>query len=154
MVKILNWNAKGLGLLVKRRYLSDLIKDNHIDIVCIQETKKEEFSERMLRSLSTHVTHWTVLPSAGASGGIILGYNESLFTVHATYIKAYSISLHLCNKLDNFEWCLTTVYGPLSTTTRRSFLSELNDIGNLGIDAWLLIGDFNIIRRMISPYYV
>ena len=58
MVKILNWNARGLGLSVKRRYISDLIRDNNIDLISIQETKKQKISDRTLRGLS--VIHLTI----------------------------------------------------------------------------------------------
>ena len=58
MVKFLNWNARGLGMSVKRRYLYDLLRDNHIDMVCIQETKKEIFHDRTLRALSSSINQW------------------------------------------------------------------------------------------------
>ena len=147
MVKILNWNARGLGLSVKRRYLSDLIKDHNIDLISIQETKKQTFSDRSLRALSFSITQWFVLPSVGASGGLLLGFNDSIFSLVAFYIKQFSITVHLRNKINNFEWCYTTVYGPLTSDSRRVFLHELMDLGNLGIDAWLIMGDFNMIRR-------
>src|ERR1035438_663850 len=81
MVKFLNWNARGLGSSVKRRYLSDIIRDNKIDIVCLQETKKEVFHERTLRSLSTSISQWVYKPSNGASGGLLFGFNNSLFSL-------------------------------------------------------------------------
>ena len=147
MVKFLNWNARGLGLATKRRYLRDLLSDNHIDFVSIQETKKELFHDRSLRALSNTITKWIVKPSEGASGGLLLGFNDSLFTLISSYVKDYSITVHVKNKIDNFEWCFTTVYGPLTVASRRDFLLELNDLCSLGIDAFLILGDFNMIRR-------
>lgn len=58
----------------------------------------------------------------------------------------FSITVHLKNKLDNFELLFTTVYGPLSFSDRASFLAELRAISTLGPSAWLVCGDFNLIR--------
>ena len=52
-MNILNWNIRGMNAPRKRRILKDLLKDNHVDLVAIQETKKDDFSPRVLRSIST-----------------------------------------------------------------------------------------------------
>lgn len=57
MTRILTWNARGLGSPFKRRALRDLIHFKHIDIVGIQETKKESFQPRTLTALSPTITH-------------------------------------------------------------------------------------------------
>jgi exonuclease III len=53
-MNILFWNARGLSATSKRRMLHDLICSNKIDIIAIQETKKSEFSQRMLRGINPH----------------------------------------------------------------------------------------------------
>ena len=103
MVKLLNWNIRGLGTSVKRRFLSDILKDNSIDIVGIQETKKEQFKSRTLHALSFYINQWIVKPSVGASGGILLGYNDSLLSLISSVIGSFSITAHFRNKQDNFE---------------------------------------------------
>lgn len=58
MFRIFNWNARGLGSSVKRRFLRDTLFNNKIDLVGIQETKKDSFTERTLHSFSSTITHW------------------------------------------------------------------------------------------------
>lgn len=42
----------------KKQILIDMLKDNKTDMVALQETKKENFSVRYLRSLSSHIDEW------------------------------------------------------------------------------------------------
>ena len=63
----------------KRQILIDSLKDNRVDIVAIQETKKEHFQDRTLRSLSSYLDIWEWLPSRGRSGGILFGCTSSKF---------------------------------------------------------------------------
>jgi exonuclease III len=51
-MKIFNYNARGLGLPEKRRFIREQLNTDHVDILCIQETKKDSFSPQFLRSLS------------------------------------------------------------------------------------------------------
>jgi hypothetical protein len=71
-MNLLCWNARGLGSSKKRNMLHDLIIDHHVDIVAIQETKKQTFSTRILRSISTKLDEWFELPFVGLSGGILI----------------------------------------------------------------------------------
>lgn len=74
---ILNWNIRGMNAFRKTQILIDILKDNRVDIVAIQETKKETFSDRTLRSLSSYIDTWEWLPSRGRSGGILFGCPSS-----------------------------------------------------------------------------
>lgn len=81
MINFLSWNARGLGIPQKRRALRDLISFNKIDILGIQETKKDSFTSRILNALSPSITFWLFKSSVGSSGGILLGINESKFEI-------------------------------------------------------------------------
>ena len=72
-MRVLNWNARGLNAPKKRRILRDLILDNSIDLIAIQETKKENFSLRILKSISHRFDTWLWVESHGRSGGILVG---------------------------------------------------------------------------------
>lgn len=146
MINILCWNARGLGIPHKRRALKDLIYFNKIDIVGIQETKKDSFSSRILKALSPSITFWLYKSSIGSSGGILLGINESKFEILDSWINDFSISVHIKNNNNSFEWLLTVVYGPTISSHRSAFLNELQQTSLLGPLAWLACGDFNLIR--------
>lgn len=147
MFKIISWNARGLGSSTKRRALKEILSSHHIDIVGIQETKKENFTNITLTALSSSITNWTFKSSNGASGGILLGLNDSKFWILDTWIREFTITLHVKNKTDNFEWLLTVTYGLVQSYLRITFLAELQSIPTLGPPVWLVFGDFNIIRK-------
>lgn len=133
-------------MAVKRRLVFDYIYQHSIDIVGILETKKEQFSDRMLNNLGKPMTKWLQRPSLGLSGGILVGFDGSKFDMLNSWIGQFTISIHFKNKIDHFEWIYTVVYGPVLSSKRTAFFNELSLIHSYGIDAWLLIGDFNLIR--------
>ena len=83
----------------------------------------------------------------GSSGGILLGVNDDKYQVLNHWIKDFSISVLLKNRFDSFEWIFSVVYGPTISSLRAPFLQELRDIETLGATAFLICGDFNMIRR-------
>ena len=44
-------------------------------------------------------------------------------------------------------WDLTGVYGPQQENEKMDFLNELRNIHNLVGPEWIILGDFNMIRR-------
>ena len=50
-----------------------LIKDQNMDLVCLQETKMQEMSERIVRSLGVgRCLDWGAINSREASGGVLV----------------------------------------------------------------------------------
>lgn len=102
------------------------------------------------------MSKWCWLPSLGASGGILVGVNEDKFVILNTFIGVFTVTVHLKTKMDDFEWLCTFVYGPVLARKRRDFLKELSDYTSVGVNAWVLCGDFNMVRRRderIGPSY-
>lgn len=50
-MKILFWNARGLGLKEKRSKVKKLVKDHRIDMMLIQETKQKEITKKFIVSI-------------------------------------------------------------------------------------------------------
>lgn len=72
-VKILSWNVRGLNEADKRTTTSSLIKKWKPNIVCLQETKIEEFPVSWIRQIwGNHWVEWAELKSVGNGGGIII----------------------------------------------------------------------------------
>jgi exonuclease III len=53
-MNVLNWNCKGLGL-TKWKKLSEILREHAIDVVGIQEKKKEEFIAHMLSTMASAI---------------------------------------------------------------------------------------------------
>jgi hypothetical protein len=57
-----------------------LLKDQKVDIVCLQETITQNFSVVELNSLSSGVPFvWHMVPARGHSGGLLVGVNDDVF---------------------------------------------------------------------------
>jgi hypothetical protein len=68
-----------LGSSKRRHLIWDVFYDHSIYLVGLQETKKETFRDRTLKTLSKIINDWIILPSEGKSGGILVGYNTDKF---------------------------------------------------------------------------
>lgn len=111
LINILNWNCRGINSSRTRHLLKDLIIDNKVDLVAIQETKKEEFNNRCLQEISYRTDKWIWLPSLGRSGGILVGWDSNKIKEISHSIHRFCVNLTLENKLDNVSWQFIVVYG-------------------------------------------
>jgi Endonuclease/Exonuclease/phosphatase family len=130
----------------KRNLIKDYINDNNIDIIGLQETKMESIPDHILFNISCNITEWFVKSSVGNSYDILVGINNSLFSILNVWVIDFLISILLTNKNNNFSWLLTFVYGSV-LSYKFFFLFELRAISQIGYDFWLVGGDFNLIRK-------
>ena len=68
--KILNWNVKGLNSDKKWNSVRDKITESKSEIICLQETKKENFDSNFIKNICPPAfDSFEFLPSIGDSGG-------------------------------------------------------------------------------------
>jgi exonuclease III len=71
--KILNWNIRGINAEKKWLAIASKIEECGCDIICIQETKMENFDIQFIRKFAPkRFNKFEFLPSNGASGGMII----------------------------------------------------------------------------------
>jgi hypothetical protein len=87
------------------------------------------------------------LPSEGASGGILVAWKSSIFEGELIFQNSYAISINFTSKHNCDTWVLTTVYAPCTPEGKRDFLEWFQNIQMPNDIDWLVIGDFNLIRR-------
>ncbi|KAL6330841.1 hypothetical protein AAG906_009269 [Vitis piasezkii] len=76
------WRSRGHPIKV----IKALIKDQNVDLVCLQETKMQEMSERIVRSLGVgRCLDWEAVNLRGASGGVLVFPVESTMRSRLTY---------------------------------------------------------------------
>ena len=63
---ILSWNVKGVNDVNKRKLIKALIKSQKVDVVCLQETKMQEMSIRVVRILGMGL-EWGAMNARGAA---------------------------------------------------------------------------------------
>lgn len=72
------WNARGLGLHSRKKFLQETIFEQQLVFVGVQETKKKDFTDVWLNSLTGNERFiWNWVSSKGTSGGLLLGVNDS-----------------------------------------------------------------------------
>jgi exonuclease III len=78
---VLCWNVRGLNAEIRQREVRSKIDESECDIICLQETKCEAFDWRLIRKFCPKkFDSFVFSPSIGASGGILILWNSSVFT--------------------------------------------------------------------------
>ena len=117
-MKIVSWNVRGVGSLRKRGIIKNYLNKVNLDIVVLQETKKEDLDERWVQSLwKARFRNLVALPSLGRAGGIIVMWDRKKTEVIDSMVGEYSVSI----KIKDDDWWLSGVYGPNSINKRSDF---------------------------------
>lgn len=145
---ILIWNMCGLNSTTRQDSVLVILNSAMIDIVCLQETKMEVVSRRLILSMlgADFDNNFVFLPSVGASGGILMAWRSKVEANWASRSDAHSVSVQF--RPDNASpWWLTVVYGPQGNEEKLEFLRELRTIRAQCVGPWMLAGDFNMIYK-------
>ena len=117
---ILNWNIRGINSDDKCNALRLKLDESNCAIYCIQETKRENFDHSFIRKFAPkRFDQFAYSPSQGNSGGILIGWNSSIFTGQIIHNLRYAITIKFTSSHNNETWTLTSVYGPLSRSGKR-----------------------------------
>ena len=92
--KILSWNVRGLNSASRQCSVRTCIDACGADVICLQETKMQEISRgKMLTILGADFDQYIMLPSDGASGGILISWKKHIKVTGLNRVDSYSISL-------------------------------------------------------------
>ncbi|KAF5478850.1 hypothetical protein F2P56_005379 [Juglans regia] len=145
--KIMSWNVRGINEVNKRLYIKSLLRSWKVDIVCLQETKLEVISLRIIRSLwSCLQVGWHYLPSIGASRGILVMWDKRVVENKENFMGDYVVACSFMNVIDGYQWAFAGVYGPNLDRSRSLLWDELAGISSFWDLPWCIGGDFNVTR--------
>ena len=149
-MRFLFWNIRGCGHVGRRTQLREYMAKERIDIVSLQETIKADFAHRDLLAIDPlQRFYWRWVPSAGHSGGLLMGCNEDVCEVLAWDFGVFCIMATVRQRASNLVWAVIGVYGPADHSRSAGFLDEVSAMvgakraANLSV---LVGGDFNLIR--------
>lgn len=146
--KILNWNVRGINSDKKWNSVKDKIVESKSEIICLQETKRENFDNNFIRNICPPTfDSFVFLPSIGASGGILVAWMGFAFQGQLVFSNTYAISVEFTSLLNNDSWILTTVYAPCTPVGKKEFLEWFREIQMPPEIDWIIVGDFNLIRK-------
>lgn len=144
--KLLNWNVRGLNCAARREAVKLVIQQAAPKVVCLQETKLDSMSDHLAAEfLGYDCRGFEYLPADNTRGGILVAWDQDWFTGQAPDRKRYSLTLKLTLKLSNTHFWITVVYGPTDDSEKGQFLNELISCQPRGTEAWVCLGDFNLI---------
>lgn len=76
----------------------DKIEESACSVICLQETKRELFDISYVRKFAPKCfDSLDYIPSIGASGGILVVWNSSIFRGIVVDKQQYGITLHFCS---------------------------------------------------------
>ncbi|KAK8681047.1 hypothetical protein V6N13_053454 [Hibiscus sabdariffa] len=82
-MRVLCWNVRGLGVKSKQSMIRKTTSRNKVEMVFLQETKKEEILELEVGRLWYDDNFcFVTAPSSGKSGGLITIWDVSKFKLH------------------------------------------------------------------------
>ncbi|RVX05355.1 hypothetical protein CK203_013653 [Vitis vinifera] len=146
-LRVLSWNVRGANDSEKRKVIKALIKSQKVDVVCLQETKMQEMSRMIVRSLGVgRCLDWKVLNSRGSFGGVLVFWDKRVLHLLEAEVGNFSVSCRFKNCEDDFCWLFSGVYGPSLMKEREDFWAELGAVRGLWSDPWCVAGDFNVVR--------
>jgi hypothetical protein len=123
------------------------VDESGCSIICIQEMKKCHFDNSFIRKFFPHpLDKFEFIPSLGASGGLLIIWNSSIFSGQVLHHEKFILSIKFTSTQINKTWILSNIYGPCSSLEKQLFIDWFK---NLDIDPaclWLFLGDFNLMR--------
>lgn len=106
-MKILSWNARGIGNPRAFRFLSDLLRDRRPSIVFLSETKCEEKTTEGIKRCGNFFGCFAV-KSLGSKGGLCLLWKDEVDLRVSSYSRN---DIDSVTTLEGKQWRFTGIYG-------------------------------------------
>ena len=104
-LKIMSWNVRGVNNWDKRKVLKAFIRSKKVDIVCLQETKIQNMSVGIVRSLGVgRFLDWGTVDAKGSSEGILVFWDKRVVELVDMEIGIFSVSCCFRNCTNGFQW--------------------------------------------------
>ena len=125
-----------------------MVKEHHIDLLCLQETKKEIVNKNMCQALwGNSDFSWETCPSANSAGGILCVWNQSSFKVESRFVGAGFILLSGKWGQESQLVHVVNIYSPCNLQEKRVLWDKVSQLKNQNPGGcWCILGDFNSIR--------
>ncbi|KAL4587042.1 hypothetical protein LXL04_011692 [Taraxacum kok-saghyz] len=126
----------------KKRWTRELVKDFKRKILCIQESKTDQFNCWDAKALGGKLLNcWAHTPASGNSGGIVTLWDPKFFTVQATIEDRNFLLVTGLMKDGNVKLSVINVYAPQEDSNRRQFGGKLPTAlrGTMKVFGWCVV---------------
>ena len=90
----------------------------------------------------------------GTAGGILIGWCDSRFDIILSDIRRFSVSVTWWDRVLNFKWMFTCVYGPSEPALTKRFWRELKEVNSFSPGPCVVGGDFNATCRSMKEMVI
>ena len=144
-LELLSWNVRGVNESTKRKVIKSVIRKQNVDLFCIQETKIQVMSDRVVRSSrSGRFLDWKALNACGSAGGILICWDKRVLDLLEWEEGQFSLSCRFRTVENGVIWAFTGVYGPFTRIEMECLWEEVGTIRGIWEGSWCLGGNFNI----------
>ena len=127
--KVLCWNVRGINSDKKLLALRNAISSSGCSVICLQETKRATFDLAFVKLFCPKkFDKFEVVPSQGASGGLIVLWDSSVFTGCVFCSESFALGIQLTSVHTGKSWKIVNIYGPCAGQGRSDFTSWLFDL--------------------------
>ncbi|GLU16530.1 hypothetical protein SLE2022_329610 [Rubroshorea leprosula] len=148
-MKVLSFNVRGLGNMVKRRELGRLVREEKPNLLFLQETKLEGVEEWLCKKLwYSDDFDWNMKSSVGASGGLICMWDKSLFVKLGEFTGDGYLGIKGQWGVKKEVCFFVNIYAPNDRKKKAALWDELRQRIVEEGGRWMLAGDFNAVRSM------
>jgi len=132
----------------RRSVVRELLLRERAAVIGMVETKIADLSPARTCELMPAMFDYVLLPSAGASGGILVAWDTGAWSSANQSTGQFTASVRL-EPVDTalVPWSLTVVYGPVDDSRKQDFLQELRTVRDAALEPLLICGDFNMIYQ-------
>ena len=147
-MNIISYNVRGLGRGVKWPAIRRMVKEYHIDLLCLQETKKETVNKSMCRALWGNSDFcWEEVPAVNTAGGILCIWNQKSLKVESKSAGLGFILLSGKWGQESIAVHVVNIYSPCNLQDKRVLWDKVTQLKIQNPNGyWCIIGDFNNIR--------
>jgi len=148
LMNIISWIIRGLGGFDKRREVCQLVKEKHLFILCIQETKLYVIDTVICKSLwGDDTVEYSYQPSTGSSSGLVTLWDVNEVTVSTTISFDHVLVIVGHFLKTNKSFVLFNVYASCDVSRQQVLWENIS----LKLNSYMgqnicICGDFNAVR--------
>ncbi|GLT37184.1 hypothetical protein SLA2020_115170 [Shorea laevis] len=146
-MKLISFNVRGLGSVLKRKEIGKLVREERPDFLFLQESKLERVDDELSRTVwNSRECGWVMKESIGASGGLLCFWNKKNFAKTGDHTGDGYLRITGEWGIHKVKCNLVNVYGPNDRQKRLKLWDELRNMITEEGGRWLIAGDFNAVR--------
>jgi exonuclease III len=110
-MKIIFWNIRGLGGASRRGQFKHLMSQHHLEVVCLQETIKRDYTNQLLVDLvNGQDFSWIWTEAEGHSRGTLTGVKNDDIEVLSSDRGVFFSSIRAKSSQNNLKWEVINIY--------------------------------------------